>query len=608
MRKMAWAWALAAVLAAPGGASALDLISPGGFRFDILETTTGSLSDGGHPAMSRFDAYDGMYYLNVDGIQYSARGTAATMSLGGRQVEMAETMVGALSARRLVYVPSGSAGMNYARFLDLVRNPTAAPVMATIRIDGNLGSDGSTVVTGSSSGDLVVSAADDWFTTDDSSDGAGDPELGHVLQGAGAPVRATSVSLSTDSPSWSFTVMIPAGGRVGILTFAIQENGRPASIAESRRVVDLPSDAMEGLDAYAGDIVNFAVGGAPIVRFMAPATADEGDAIPITIEVEDLEGDPATWSWDTNDDGVFGEHPNATSYTVPAGSTDGPGSIRIGVEASDGTDARRVYRTIAIQNVAPVITSTPPARANVRREYSYTPAVDDPAGERDPLRFILVTRPMGMDLDSSTGRITWTPSLDQRARAFDVALRVDDGDGGEDMQAWSVMVADNVPPDPPAPVSPIERARVPEGAPVTLTVRNATDPDGDELVYFFRIGRTSRFDGPEVVGSGELSEDPSGMTSWTTPAGLERGLWYWEVWADDEIAESIHRYAQFVVGEGGGADASIGGDGGVGPARDAGTGGGGGGGCAATPDRTPSPAWLIGLAALALAGRRRRRA
>ncbi|MCA9605921.1 MAG: hypothetical protein KC619_10025 [Myxococcales bacterium] len=600
---MTWIALVLGMLAVPATALALvNLMSPGGFLFDINETSTGTLSNG------TIDSYDTMYSLSVNGTQYNVSSMAPTTTMGGRQIEMAEIAMGSLMVRRLIYVPSGSAGMNYARYLDLIRNPTAAPVMATVVIGGNLGSDSSTVVTGSSSGDMLVSTADYWFTTDDSTDGGGDPSLGHVFQGPGAPITATAASVSVDSPTWTFTVMVPAGGTVGFLLFAVQEMTRAASIAESTRLIDLPPDAFMGLDPYAADIQNFAVGGAPIVRFTTASEADEGAAIPVDIVVEDLEGDPTiSWSWDTDDDGTFGEMPGAMSFTIPAGSTDGPGTVRVGVEATDGTNTRQVYRSIVVNNVAPVITSSPPARANVRREYTYTPVIDEPGGALDPLRYVLVTRPMGMSVDTATGVITWTPTIDQRARAFDVALQIDDGDGGEDMQAWRIDVADNVPPDPPTPVSPVDRIRVAEGEPITLVAENATDGDGDTLVYFFRLSQTSRFDGPDVIGSGELDEDPSGMTSWTTATGLERGLWYWEVWVDDGITESFHRYAQVVVGDVDmpEEDAGLANDGGVGPGFDAGTGGGGGGGCAAAPS-TPSPAWLLGLAGLALFRRRRR--
>jgi len=142
-------------------------------------------------------------------------------------------------------------------------------------------------------------------------------------------------------------------------------------------------------------------------------------------------------------------------------------------------------------------------------------------------------------------------------------------------------------------------------------VENAVDDDGDTLTYFFRLAQTSNTNTADALGSGGIDEDPSGMTSWTPSEPLALGLWYWEVWVDDGIGESQHRFAQFVVGEetpsmpdGGiaGGDGSVGGG-------DAGPGGGDDGGCNAAAGRNaPSGlAWLVGLAALALLRRRRGR-
>lgn len=603
-RKTPWTLALAFTLLIPAVAYAINLNSPGGFIFDIQETFSGALFDGSS------GAYDTMYTLNVNGAAYSAGGVAATTSLAGRQIEMAEVTMGTLRVRRLAYVPTGGTGQNYCRYLDLIRNPGASAVAATVTIEGGLGSDLSTIVTGTSSGDTVFSIADDWLATDDMLDGTGDPSLAHVLQGPGVPLRASAASIVTDRPTWSFNLMVPAGGQVGILTFAIQEMNRAASIAEARRILDMPADVTIGLDAYARNIVNFAVGGAPIVHFTAPAEIDEGSETLVEISVEDREGDPSvTWSWDLDGDGTFGDTPGATTHTIPAGTTDGDGTTRVGVEATDGTDTRRVYRTIVVNNVPPLITSAAPTTGNVSREYTYTPVIEEPAGTLDPIRYILVSSPMGMMFDAMTETIRWTPNRDQRARTFDVTLRVDDGDGGEDMQMWRIVVADNSPPDAPVPVSPIDRVRVPIDEPVTLVVTNAIDLDGDELVYFFRVSQESSFTSPDVIGSGEISEGAGGTTEWTTLEPLSAGLWYWEIWVDDGTVESFHRYAQVVVGDpdipGLDAGPRPGTDGGVGPGVDAGP-GGGGGGCRAAPGGSVGGAWLLGLVALCFVRRRAR--
>ena len=238
-----------AALLTPAIALAIDLIG-GGFRFDIQEGMFG----GGELSDGTSDAYDGCYYLSVGGSSYNASG-ASTLSLAGRQVELPIAVIGSLRVSRLVYVP---AARGWARYVDVVSNPTAADVTTTVRINGNLGSDSATQLITSSSGDTSFTPIDRWFTTDDS-DGSGDPSLGHVVQGMGGLTSTTTASLSGDNLDWTFNVTVPAGGRIAIMTFAIQAMNRAAARAEAERLVDLPDDAIVGLDEYGSDIVNFAL-------------------------------------------------------------------------------------------------------------------------------------------------------------------------------------------------------------------------------------------------------------------------------------------------------------------------------------------------------------
>ena len=89
MRRPYWLLFLAA-LVVPTAAYALDILSGGGFRFDIQERSGGTLSDGGNPGMSIYDSYDGAYYLEVNSMTYTAGGGETTM--GGRGVDMADAV------------------------------------------------------------------------------------------------------------------------------------------------------------------------------------------------------------------------------------------------------------------------------------------------------------------------------------------------------------------------------------------------------------------------------------------------------------------------------------------------------------------------------------
>ncbi len=251
----AFACALLLVLVgvlAPTRAFAVDLMSAGPFLWDIQHTSSGELSNGS------IDAYDGCYYLDVDGTRY--RSTAFTASTDGRTVTLTEATIGTLRVQRIVYVPA--AGGDWARYLDVITNPGATDVTARVRISGNLGSDSSTRLIATSSGDLALGTDDAWFATDDT-DGSGDPSLVHLFQGgptSGALVSATTATLSTDSIDISFDVNVPAGGRAAVLTWALQYPNQMTAQAEATRLLELPDDAIVGLEEYAADVVNFSLG------------------------------------------------------------------------------------------------------------------------------------------------------------------------------------------------------------------------------------------------------------------------------------------------------------------------------------------------------------
>lgn len=237
------------VLALPAGALAISLMTAGGFNWDPTETGNGALIDG------TSDAYDGCYYLDVNGTTYEAGGMPATLGLGGRLVVMAEQSVGSLMVHREFYAPAS--GGDWGRYADVIRNGGATAVDVTVRIWGNLGSDGGETIYADASGDGAFTIEDDWFGTDDM-DGMWDPSLGHIVQGPGASVRATSAMRSGDNIEWSFRTTVPAGATVVFVTFAIQKMNRAEAQAETMRLVSLPDEAQAGLEPWLGDLANFA--------------------------------------------------------------------------------------------------------------------------------------------------------------------------------------------------------------------------------------------------------------------------------------------------------------------------------------------------------------
>src|SRR5690606_34986034 len=154
-------------------------------------SAVGSMSNGSS------DAYDTCYTLTVGGTVYDPPSGAATMSLSGRQLELPAQTIAGLNVRRLAWVPA--TGGDFARYLEVLENTGSSAITTTVLISGNLGSDTGTSVVGSSSGDLLATTADQWFATDDASDGSGDPSLAHVFSGTSSSITPTNVSSSGDN-------------------------------------------------------------------------------------------------------------------------------------------------------------------------------------------------------------------------------------------------------------------------------------------------------------------------------------------------------------------------------------------------------------------------
>ncbi|KYC46560.1 MAG: hypothetical protein APG11_01811 [Candidatus Methanofastidiosum methylothiophilum] len=155
----------------------VKLYGANGLLFDINEYY-GYLNDG------TYDAYDFMYFLSVNGTEYYSPSGIYTTELGGRQVVLPVVNISGLNVQRKIFVPSTE---NWARYLEIIHNPTGSPITANVSVYGNLGSDYNTYILRTSDGDSDLEATDFWAVTDDFGDENGgvgsDPSLAHVWDG-----------------------------------------------------------------------------------------------------------------------------------------------------------------------------------------------------------------------------------------------------------------------------------------------------------------------------------------------------------------------------------------------------------------------------------------
>ncbi|MCB9529086.1 MAG: carboxypeptidase regulatory-like domain-containing protein [Myxococcales bacterium] len=261
-------------------ALARDLRDQANYRWDIQQN--GSVSDGSS------DAYDGGLYLAVGGQGFPSLPQARLLD-GGRTLRLGPSTLAGLAVERDIYVPADA---RFARYLEVLRNAGPAPVVTTVAITGNLGSDGGTVLVGTSSAlDGVFDLDDRYLLTDDASNGGGDPSLAHVFAGPNARVAPEFVQLSGDNFQWRFPVTVPPGATVIIMHFATQNPNRDAARQNAETLLYLEGQALAAISpAEQAAVVNF-------VAF--PDSDRDGLADHVELELGTDPADP-----DTDDDGL----------------------------------------------------------------------------------------------------------------------------------------------------------------------------------------------------------------------------------------------------------------------------------------------------------------
>jgi hypothetical protein len=204
--------------------------------------------------------------------------------LGGRQIAIQQENLAGLNVTRKIYVPRAG---YFARYLELLNNPTAAPVTVDVRVttnfrfirklQGGFFFDREPRLVSTSSGDALLdisnpNARDHWVTVDDDEDldpftATNLPPVAHVFDGPGAaqPVGQAQFNINFGAQygrlveEWQ-SVTIAPGGTVALLHFTSEQTERVGAQSSAARLVQLPPEALTGLTAAElSQIRNFAV-------------------------------------------------------------------------------------------------------------------------------------------------------------------------------------------------------------------------------------------------------------------------------------------------------------------------------------------------------------
>jgi len=211
------------------------LYDPDGYIYDVSTSAGTCISEG------TADSYDNAYYLRINGVNYNA----TNLTISGRNIIGTTETLSGLRVTRKLYVPASKDGPlgNFGRWYDSLYNPTASPITVSVEYFSNLGSDGSTQITGTDDGDNIIELTDQWVATDDELDRGGDSSLAHVVYVAGADepidyIELYGTTYGADRLAWRYeNVVVNPGQTVAFLTFAVQEYSRMNSIEEAKGII-----------------------------------------------------------------------------------------------------------------------------------------------------------------------------------------------------------------------------------------------------------------------------------------------------------------------------------------------------------------------------------
>jgi hypothetical protein len=182
------------------GVPAVQLNSPHGYPFDI---SVGSFGQG-QLIQGTNNAFDGLGRLSVGGAAFQPATTAYTMADSGQTLITGSVTAAGLAVTRRITVPN-TGNDDFARTTDVFTNPTNTAITTVVQVTSNLGSDGTTSVFATSSGDATLSPGDLWFATQ----GAKSQTLLHYLHGY-AGLAPSSVKLIGDNLVWTYELTVPA--------------------------------------------------------------------------------------------------------------------------------------------------------------------------------------------------------------------------------------------------------------------------------------------------------------------------------------------------------------------------------------------------------------
>lgn len=237
---------------------------------------------------------------------------------------------------------------------------------------------------------------------------------------------------------------------------------------------------------------------APIISGTPPTKINAGNAYSFTPSASDADGDALTFSivnkpvW-----AKFNATTGQLSGTPTSAQIQNYTGIRIQVTDKKTKVVALPTFSIAVVNVAPMISGTPLTKVEVGQLYSFTPVASDE--NHDALTFSIVNKPTWAVFDTKTGKLSGKPTAKGSFKS--IVIKVSDGKLTVALAAFSIDAVINT--------APKITGKPDVSVPPTFTYRfvpAASDADKDTLT--FSITNKPAWADFNLV-TGELSGRPS---------------------------------------------------------------------------------------------------
>ena len=404
------------------GTGSVDLHSSHGFLLAVDTSDRGS-----GQLIGVAGAANGLNRLQVGGSDFAPT-AAYTLDDGGRTVVTGAATLFGLNVHREITVPN-TGNEDFARTVDVFENPTASAITATVRIVGNLGSDGATAIFSTSDGDTIIEPTDQWIGTDDA-DATGTPAAIHYIHGPNG-LMPTSVTRTGDNIEWTYSLTVEPGETVRLASFTIVNATQAGAIAAANALVTPTTFGGQAAafltDAELQSLANFVEWTPPSVPVFLPTESATSATSLVT------SASPAP----TSSIAALPAYERSKTFTVSWSGTAGGDAAAIAsysVYVSDNDGAFKPWKTGTKKTSAKFV-------GKDGHSYAFYSVAKDKTGSVESGPFAAQTTTL-VDLTRPSSRVKALPAY-ENSSAITVSWSGTDGKHGSGIATYTIFVSDN---------------------------------------------------------------------------------------------------------------------------------------------------------------------